>query len=268
MTSVEGTGVALPTMPELLAASSVLRGAPSLARDAVAEEIALAEYCYYTTQTYVFESVGFQVLGDMAAQLRDFETVHAFAAQAVDEEMHARTYREVVRSLPLRIPEEPFDVQAAPIHAAFVATGSIEEKVIASYFVLESVAMGIFAARHRFFRSSSLVALDHRILEDEAQHQGFGVRLTADLVRHGRVRPSDVTEIARDAAAKISELLVPTPLFERFGVGDGRAERDRLLSQGFVDAQRATSQKAMLNSLRALRRSLSDRARGPHATAA
>ena len=214
------------------------------------------EYGYYSTQTYLFEIVGFQLLGEMAANLRRFDFVHELAAQAQDEAEHARLYREVVSSLPSTVLHGPLDAHASPIYEAFVARGTIEEKVVASYFVLEGVAMGIFAARQHFYRSSPLAEIDHRILSEEAQHQAMGVQLVAELVRGGRLSLDDVGEIIREASVAVGRLLVPTALFERFGVGDAAQERERILSSGFLAMQRSTSQKSMLNALRRLRRSL------------
>jgi hypothetical protein len=272
--AIDTADIRLPSTAELIEASALLRGHSDLAKRSYAEEIAIAEYCHYTTQTYVFETVGFQLLGEMTAKLRRFDFVHDLSVQAQDEAMHARIYRDVVAGLPVRLLPESFEMQAEPIYAAFVARGTVEEKVVTAYFVLESIGIGIFAARHRFYRSSPLVALDHQILADEAEHQGMGVRLTADLVRDGRLRLSEVTDIVREAATTVSRVLTPTALFERFDLGDSPAERERVLSSGILEVQRVTSQKAMGSALRRLRRELgqgvhaSQETRGTRATAA
>jgi hypothetical protein len=259
MALIDPAAIGLPERGELVAASALLAAIPDLGRSSsCAEEVALAEYGYYTTQTYLFETVGFQLLGEMAANLRHFDHVHALADQARDEAEHASAYRAVVARLPVRLTRDPFDAQAAPLHAAFVGKGRIEEKVVASYFVLESLAMGIFAARHRFYARSPLARLDHAILSDEAAHQAMGVELTASLVQDGRLSFADVLAIIREASATVSRILVPTPLFDRFSVGSTRAERELVLSSGFLDVQRATSQKAMQNAVRRLRRRLSE----------
>lgn len=258
----------LPKREELVAASAILSARPDLAQRSSAEEIAVAEYCHYSTQTYLFEIVGFQLLGEMSARLRHFEFVHELASQAQDEARHATAYREVVRRLPMDLLRTPLTSSGAPIYDAFVARGTIEEKVVTSYFVLESIAMGIFAARRRYYRSSPLLDLDQRILAEEAQHQGMGVRIAADLVQSGRLDLDDVGDIIRAASESVARLLVPTPLFERFGLGDSPGERDRVLSSGILAVQRTTSQKAMLNAMRRLRRSLDARGGDPHAYAA
>ena len=258
----------LPEREELVAASAVLSARPDLARRSSAEEIAVAEYCHYSTQTYLFEVVGFQLLGEMSARLRHFEFVHELASQAQDEAGHAAAYREVVRRLPIDLSPGPLSARGAPIYDAFVARGTIEEKVVTSYFVLESLAIGIFAARRRYYRSSPLLALDQRILAEEAQHQGMGVRVATDLVQSGRLDLGEVPDIIRAASESVARLLLPTPLFERFGVGDSPGERDRILSSGILSVQRATSQKAMLGAMRRLRRGLDARGGDPHAYAA
>jgi len=131
-----------------------------------------------------------------------------------------------------------------------------------------SIAMGIFAARRRFYRTSPLVDLDRRILEEEAQHQGMGVRIAADLVHDGRLTLEDVSEIVRSASDSVARLLVPTALFERFGVGNSSDERDRIVSSGILAMQRTTSQKAIMGAMRRLRRNLDGRRGDPHAYAA
>jgi hypothetical protein len=258
----------LPAQHELIAASSLLAARPDLARRSSAEEVAVGEYCYYSTQTYLFEMVGFQLLGEMSSKLRCFDFLHELASQAEDEARHAQTYREVLRRLPVQATSEPLVARGAPIYDAFVSQGTIEEKVVTSYFVLESIAMGIFAARQRHYGSSPLLALDHRILSEEARHQGMGVRIVAELVRDGRLDLDDVGDIIRDASERVARLLVPTALFEQFGVGDSSAECEGILSSGILATQRATSRKAMLNSMRGLRRCLETGKGGIHAHAA
>lgn len=251
--------IGIPTTSELLAASALLAAYPGLAARFPEEEVAITEYCYYSTQTYIFEVVGFQILGDMACKLRSFDFVHELASQARDEAEHAETYRHVVRDLPVNLLPVPLEAHATPIYDAFVKGGSIEERVVSSYMVLESIAMGIFAARQRCYRISPLAQIDHRILADEASHQSMGVKIVAELVREGRIDVDDVHEIVRSAVRKIGELLMPDTLFERFDICGSPSDRAKLLSSGFLAVQHATSQKAILNSLRSLNRALSVR---------
>lgn len=268
MTSIPANAYGLPERHELIAASSLLSARPDLARRSSAEEVAVGEYCYYSTQTYLFEMVGFQLLGEMSAKLRCFDFLHELASQAEDEARHAQVYREVVRKLPMQPSKEPFDARGAPIYDAFVTRGTIEEKVVTSYFVLESIAMGIFAARQRHYGSSPLLKLDHRILSEEARHQGMGVRIVADLVRDGRLDLDDVSDIIRDSSERVGRLLVPTALFEQFGMGHTHAEREGVLSSGILATQRATSRRAMLNAMRGLKRNLDAGKGAVHAYAA
>jgi hypothetical protein len=260
-------GYGLPSREELVAASSLLAARPDLAKRS-AEEIAVGEYCHYSTQTYLFEMIGFQLLGEMSAKLRSFDFVHELAGQAEDEARHAALYRQVVRSLPIHASRASIDLCAAPIYDAFVARGTIEEKVVTAYFVLESVAMGIFAARQRHYPTSPLLALDHRILEEEARHQGMGVRIAAELVRDGRLDLADVGEIVRSASTSVGRLLIPSALFEQFGVEETPDEPARMVSSGILATQRTTSWKAMMNAMRRLHRCLATQDGDPHAHAA
>jgi hypothetical protein len=258
----------LPPKDELCAASALLLARPDLVTRFSEEDIAVTEYGYYATQTYLFEMVGFQLLGEMVAKLRRFDFVHELASQSRDEARHAQIYRDVVRELPNRPSPAAVDEHASRIYDAFVAVGTIEEKVVTSYFVLESIAVGIFAARQLHYRSSPLALLDRRILVDEARHQGMGIQIAAALVRGGRLGAGDVTEIVRSASDTVARLLEPTVLFDRFGVGSSAAEREAVLSAGFLATQRATSRKAMLTSLRRLRRDLDGQGEGYRAFAA
>ena len=129
--------------------------------------------------------------------------------------------------------------------------------------------MGIFAARRRYYRTSPLLELDQRILAEEAQHQGMGVRIAAELVHDGRLSLEDVGDIIRSSSESVARLLVPTALFDRFGVGDARGERERILSSGILwPCSARPRRKAMLNAMRRLRRSLDARGGDPHAYAA
>src|SRR5689334_880801 len=89
MTRIDAASIGLPAPGELVLASALLGALPHLAAGRLdshaAHEVALAEYGYYTTQTYLFETIGFQILGEMTAGLRHFDHVHALAEQAKDE---------------------------------------------------------------------------------------------------------------------------------------------------------------------------------------
>jgi hypothetical protein len=77
--------VGLPSRDELIAASALLAACPRLSRHYDPEDVAVSEYCYYSTQTYIFEVVGFQLLGEMASALRGFDVVHELARQARED---------------------------------------------------------------------------------------------------------------------------------------------------------------------------------------
>lgn len=253
MDIVSRIAIGLPQTDELIAASALLAACPTLSRRFDAEDVALSEYCYYSTQTYIFEVVGFQLLGEMASGLRSFDVVHELAKQAREEAYHAQVYRQVVEGLPVQLLRGPLDAHASPIYEAFVESGTIEEKVVASYFVLESVAMGIFGARRRCYRKSPLARIDHEILVDEADHQAMGVQLVTSLVRDGRVSVRQVHDIVRAASDKVADLLVPTELCERFGIDHDEVS---FREAGFLAVQQETSRKAMMNSIRRLWRAL------------
>jgi len=254
MDIVSRVAIGVPKSDELISASALLAACPRLSRRFDPEEVALSEYCYYSTQTYIFEVVGFQLLGEMASGLRSFDVVHELCDQAREEAHHAHIYRQVVEGLPVQLLDGALDVHATPIYESFVKRGTIEEKVVASYFVLESVAMGIFGARQRCYRTSPLARMDHQILIEEADHQAMGVRLVTSLVRDGRVSLREVHEIVREASDKVADLLLPTALCERFGV-DPNAEGG-FRQSGFLAVQQETSRKAIMNSVRRLRRAL------------
>lgn len=246
--------VGLPSRDELIAASALLAACPRLSRHYDPEDVAVSEYCYYSTQTYIFEVVGFQLLGEMASALRGFDVVHELARQAREEAYHAQAYRQVVQGLPVQLLEGPLDAHATPLYEAFVEQGTIEEKVVAAYFVLESVAMGIFGARRRCYRTSPLARLDHEILMDEADHQAMGVRLVISLLQDGRISADQVHDITRDASDKVAKLLAPTALCERFGVD--LEEQAAFRRAGFLALQQETSRKALLTSMRRMQRAL------------
>jgi hypothetical protein len=254
MDVVSRVAIGLPKRDELIAGSALLAACPRLSSRFEPEEIALSEYCYYSTQTYIFEVVGFQLLGEMASGLRNFDVVHELCDQAREEAQHAHVYRQVVEALPVQLLSGALDVHATPIYESFVKCGTIEEKVVASYFVLESVAVGIFAARQRCYRTSPLARIDHQILVEEADHQAMGIRLVTSLVRDGRLTVRQVHEIVREASEKVADLLVPTALCERFGID--RDVEGSFRHSGFLAVQQETSRKAIMNSVRRLRRAL------------
>jgi hypothetical protein len=114
MDIVSQVAIGLPETDELIAASALLAAYPGLSRRFDWEEVALSEYCYYSTQTYIFEVVGFQLLGEMASGLRSFDVVHEFAEQAREEAYHAHVYRQVVEGLPVQFLRGPLDAHANP----------------------------------------------------------------------------------------------------------------------------------------------------------
>lgn len=223
-------------------------------------EIALAEYRFFTQQTYLFELVGLQLLGEMMAKLRSQATLRALAEQAVDEVRHVEAYRCLLRKLGgddlVGDAELP-----ARMHRAFVLNGSFEEKLVRAFVVLESLALGLFSARAHYFRHTAVCRIDRRILLEESQHQSQGLSLIAELVRDGALTLAQVSEATRCAVSELGSVLSPAPLLAACGLRADRAEVESVLQSGVLGAQRQITRRCISRSLRRLRRELQGRDR-------
>jgi hypothetical protein len=240
-----------PPVGAMCRASSLLQafaGAVPLA-DPVA--VATAEYAFFVHQTYLFELVGLQLLGEMTARMREPVTLVALAAQAIDEARHVEIYRQLAAQS-----SGADDQTAVPetMYQAFVGRGSIEEKAVKAFVLLESLAVGMFAARASFYGDCAVARIDRRILHEEAQHQSAGLTILSELVATGRLRPRDLVGIVREGAAELAGLLAPTALLAQLGIEAGPCELAALQRAGLVGRQIAVSRRCIRRALRRLYR--------------
>jgi hypothetical protein len=243
-------GIRTPLPAELRRGCALLEAFERRAELGDADQVALAEYAFFARETYLFELVGLQLLGEMTSRLHCYEAIPALAEQAIDEARHVAAYRAVLAALPEPMPPPSPD----QVYAAFVLPGTIEEKAVTAFVVLESLAIGIFSARAHLYGATSVAALDRRILREESRHQTNGIDILGDLVRDGRLSFAQVVDATRAAVGRLGELLSPAPLLVRFGLEAGSAEIESVRGAGMIAHQRRVTQRCIRHALRRLRR--------------
>lgn len=211
---------------------------------------ARAEYAFFTHHTYVFELIGLQLLGEITAGLRSHSSICAMAAQTIDEARHVQAYGYVLATL-------GFQHDAAQLsnllYDSLVRAGTLEEKLVRAFIVLESLAMGLFSARAQLFSHTSVARLDRRILHEESLHQTNGIGVVADFVRDGRLTLADVTEVTRNMIDDVSDLLSPAELLADVGLAGDPREVSALRGVGVLGTQRSVTRRCIAHALRRLR---------------
>ena len=239
-----------PSVSSLVKNSAMLKVFGERKRFASAEEVAVAEYTFFTHETYLFEVVGLQLLGEMTSRLGCYDAIPALAEQSIDEARHVAAYSRVLDKLPRAI----FDKQPGELHRAFVASGSVEQNAVTAFIVLESLAMGMFSARSAAFPGDPIAALDKQILFEESRHQDNGLEILSALIADGRISFRGVIEATRVAMTELSRLLSPAPLLAHFGIDAGETELAKFSRTGIVAKQKEITQHCVTAALRKLRR--------------
>jgi|SRR5579872_2841921 len=237
--------ISFPSEYDLVNMSSILNVRPELKTKTYAAEIAWAEFWHYIAQTYYFEVLGFQIIGDTLAHARDLTHIHNLASQSIDEARHIQVYSKLLQNLPLSIKPA---LCLPRIHKKIISESTLEEKIIKGFLVLEGLAIGLFAARSKTYGASGLSALDRAILTEETEHQISASEITADLVRARRVTLRDVIECMRDGTAELTSDLLPVPIVERFGIDLDDKKIEMLKRTGIVGLQ-ANVSKANLKKI-------------------
>lgn len=238
-----------PRPEQVLCGSSMLAAFGVHANFVDPLEVAFAEYAFFTRHTYFFELVGLQLLGEMTARLRSHGAIGKLALQAVDEARHVEVYARVLESLGMggdgEVPER--------LHHTLVLHGTLEEKLVRAFVVLESLAMGLFSARAKFFRETAVCRVDRRILLEESQHQANGLDIVLDFMRDGRISFAQVVEASRVAIDQVGEILSPEQLLSEQGIDAGETETNLLHSMGVLKTQRDVTKRCIKHALRKLR---------------
>jgi hypothetical protein len=240
-------------------AAEVLSGCSSVSAfagtDALADpaSAAIREYTFFTSHTYMFEVVGLQLLGEMTARLRSHDAIRALGSQAIDEARHVEVYGRIMGIL--EHAERPRDVPEQ-LHARLVLAGTLEEKLVRAFVVLESLAIGLLSARAKLFGDTSISRIERRVLLEESQHQTHGIELLADFVRDGRMTYGHILEITRQTMDEVGELLSPLPLLVDLGLRADRREVEAVQSVGVIALQRSVTLRCIGHSLRRLQKEL------------
>ena len=241
--------IEVPPMKALVENSTLLHSFSTRKKFADPEEVAVAEYTFFINETYLFELVGLQLLGEMTSRLGSYDAIPALAEQSIDEARHVAAYKRLLGRLPVSFSnKKPED-----LHQAFVASGSVEENAVTAFVVLESLAMGMFSARASAFSGTSTASLDRQILFEESRHQDNGLQILTDLVFDGRMTCDEVMDATRVATKNLGRLLSPAPLLQQFGIDGGHKEVSLFSSQGVVARQKKVTQRCLVHALRKLR---------------
>lgn len=239
-----------PCPAEVVAGSSLLAafGQRKAFRDPA--EVAYHEYAFFTGHTYFFELVGMQLLGAMIAEVDAPDAVLALSDQAVDEARHVEVYARVLGTLPDLMEQDA----ATVLQRAFVREGTLEEKLVRAFVVLESLAMGLFSARARHFGHTKLCRVDRQVLLEESRHQTHGLELLAQAVVEGRVSMAEVLEITRQTMETVGQILSPAPLLEAFDIEPEAEAIAAIQARGVVGAQRTVTRRCVKHAIRRLRK--------------
>jgi hypothetical protein len=243
-----------PPSPEALCAASALLATlgDRIPGGVDREAIAASEFAFYSAQTYLFERAGEALLMSMSAATEDNALLAAFARQAAEEKNHVFAYERALRLL--GDDAGAAFVRALGGHEGRLVRGSLLEKMVLAFVVLESLAMGIFEARRRVYAGTALAALDARFLVEEAEHQRVGVQLVARVLAAHGTPANEAHAMVAEGARTVLCLLDPSPLFACLGLEVDAREREAYASAGFLAVQREVTRRAMANGLRALHR--------------
>ena len=236
----------LPSEAELIERSAILHVRPDLKSKSFAGQIAAEEYAHYLAQTYYFEVLGFQIIGDLASYATSLAYVHDLAAQAMDEVRHMQIYLALRNQLP---GVTPFAPAIPKIYETLIGASSFPEKVIKGLVVLESLALGLFAGRLSTYPNASTRAIDKQTLKEESNHLHHDVAIVELMMQNGQLSYSEIIDLVREGVKQISLDILPTPVAERFGDGMDEKEIAQLKRSGLMAAQGEATRSSLKQSL-------------------
>jgi hypothetical protein len=249
-----------PNEEQIVFSSSILGIMPELREKTYAAEIATDEFSHYLAQTYFFEVLGFQIIGDTAAHCPRISHMHDLASQAIDEARHMQIYLELLfKSNSTAIPA----ISLPKIHSSVIQQGTFIEKLVKGFLVLESTAIGLFSARASTYGDCALSRLDLLILHEEVAHQNAAKMFASELIREQRCNLRDILEIMREGISELSSSMLPTDVLLKHGLPCGHEVLRAIDEHGIVARQKAVSRANLRKVIRDLNEvAIQDRRRG------